>query len=617
MSRTNSGASSTWRLRSLGAVVAVAITCQRPEIPNAAANDLRQSAGRAEEGEVRVAIEARTAMWRPSADDGPALEVAAFGEVGRAPSVPGPLLRVPVGSMVAITLHNRLTDTLLVSGISDPTTSDTVLVAPGATATARFRAARAGLFGYAGRTRRGTNDWFGGRGGQLTGVIAVDSANAPTDRIFAITGWNGAPPIGGDSTFILAMNGKMWPHTEPMRASVGDSLHWRVINFAGSIHPMHLHGTYFRVDARGTRTGDTAYTREAQRLAVTEVLREKESMTITWSPERSGRWLFHCHDAFHVTHEQDTDLPVAARMWASALRGDTTPLPRAAAPSGMAHGMAGLVLGIDVTGPAPEVPPADPRRIDLTVQERPRVYGNESGLGFVGARPGSVPADSITIPGPPLILTLGEPVAITVHNRLSTETAVHWHGMELESYFDGVAGWSGAPGRVAPPIAPNDSFVARFTPPRAGTFIYHSHASEVRQISSGMYGPLIVLPPGQRWEAARDRVVIFAVEGTGDSAAVVAHRDRTPLRRGVPHRLRFINITAADVVDVEAVQGDRPLPWRVVAKDGADLPRPVPGPARFSMAPGETMDVEVTPARGTITLRVKSFNNFDAVFEVR
>ncbi|MBL8983923.1 MAG: multicopper oxidase domain-containing protein, partial [Gemmatimonadetes bacterium] len=581
MPRSNPGASSSWRLRSLGAVVAVAITCQRPEVPNATANDLRQSAGREQGGEVHVALEARTAMWHPSADDGPGLEVAAFGEVGQAPTVPGPLVRVPVGTMVAITMHNRLADTLLVSGISNPTTSDTVLVAPGATATARFRAARAGLFGYAGRTRRGANQWFGGRGGQLTGVIAVDSANAPADRIFAITAWNGAPPIGGDSTFLLTMNGKMWPHTEPLRASVGDSIHWRVINFAGSVHPMHLHGTYFRVDARGTRTGDTAYARDEQRLAVTELLREKESMTITWSPERSGRWLFHCHDAFHVTHEQETNLPVAARMWASALRGDTTPLPREPMPSGMAHGMSGLVMGIDVTGPAPEVPPAKPRRIDLTVQERPRVYGAESGLGFVSARPGAVPADSITIPGPALVLTRGEPVAITVHNRLSTATAVHWHGMELESYFDGVAGWSGAPGRVAPPIAPNDSFVARFTPPRAGTFIYHSHASEVHQISSGMYGPLIVLPPGQRWDAERDRVVIFAVAGTGDSAQVVAHHDRRPLRAGTTYRLRFINITAADLVAAEGLANEQAASWRVVAKDGADLPRPRNGEARL------------------------------------
>ena len=44
---------------------------------------------------------------------------------------------------------------------------------------------------------------------------------------------------------------------------------------------------------------------------------------------------------------------------------------------------------------------------------------------------------------------------------------MHWHGIELESYYDGVAGFGGSARRVTPVIAPRDSFYARFTPPRA------------------------------------------------------------------------------------------------------------------------------------------------------
>jgi manganese oxidase len=40
--------------------------------------------------------------------------------------------------------------------------------------------------------------------------------------------------------------------------------------------------------------------------------------------------------------------------------------------------------------------------------------------------------------GPTLVLRRGEPVAITLVNRLSEATSIHWHGMELESYYDGV-----------------------------------------------------------------------------------------------------------------------------------------------------------------------------------
>ena len=57
--------------------------------------------------------------------------------------------------------------------------------------------------------------------------------------------------------------------------------------------------------------------------------------------------------------------------------------------------------------------------------------------------------DSVEIPGSPLVLTRGELTYITIVNRLSAATAVHWHGMELPSYYDGVTGLSGnAAGRA-------------------------------------------------------------------------------------------------------------------------------------------------------------------------
>lgn len=346
----------------LGFAALALAACRPAEPPFTTANDLRATAGTTNGREVTVALEARPARWRPAADDGPALEVAAFGEVGRAPSVPGPLIRVAAGTTVAISLVNHLADTIQVIGLLDPRTSDTLVVAPGATGQARFRADRPGLYGYGGRTRRGVVQ-SRGLGGQLAGVIAIDSAGAPADRIFAISAWSGPiVPTTGDSSFVLAINGKMWPHTERLRLAVGDSAHWRVINLAGSFHPMHLHGAYFRVDARGVWTGDTAYRVAERRQAVTETLRAGETMTIAWSPSRPGHWLFHCHDAFHVTHQMDADLSVAAPIWAAELRGEAK--PAVTTPShpdpGTVHRMAGLVLGIEVAGEPPSVTPRPP-----------------------------------------------------------------------------------------------------------------------------------------------------------------------------------------------------------------------------------------------------------------
>ena len=85
--------------------------------------------------------------------------------------------------------------------------------------------------------------------------------------------------------------------------------------------------------------------------------------------------------------------------------------------------------------------------------------------------------------GPPIVLTRGVPVAIDVVNHLKEATAVHWHGIELQdSYYDGVSGYSGAGARLAPMIDPGQTFEVRMTPPRAGTFIYHTHMFDVYQL---------------------------------------------------------------------------------------------------------------------------------------
>ena len=91
-------------------------------------------------------------------------------------------------------------------------------------------------------------------------------------------------------------------------------------------------------------------------------------------------------------------------------------------------------------------------------------------------------------------MTRGEPTEITVVNHLDAPTTILWHGLELDSCYDGVAG-GGAGNQITPAIQPGASFVARFTPNPAGTFIYHTHAADPSQLSGGVYGALIVLEP--------------------------------------------------------------------------------------------------------------------------
>ncbi len=208
----------------------------------------------------------------------------------------------------------------------------------------------------------------------------------------------------------------------------------------------------------------------------------------------------------------------------------------------------------------------------------------------------------MSIPGPPIILTRGQPVAIRVRNTLAEPLAVHWHGIELQSYFDGVPGVSGSAGHIMPPIAPGSSFVARFTPPRAGTFIYHSHIDDVRQLSSGLYGPLIVLEPGQSFDPETDRIMLLSSGGPAYDASLLlngsAHPEPIELRAGTKYRFRFINIMAPNPpLAVSLLSGDAPVSWRAIAKDGADLPsgQATTRPAQQVIAVGETYDFEFQP----------------------
>jgi FtsP/CotA-like multicopper oxidase with cupredoxin domain len=151
---------------------------------------------------------------------------------------------------------------------------------------------------------------------------------------------------------------------------------------------------------------------------------------------------------------------------------------------------------------------------------------------------------------------------------------------------------------VTPGIDPGGSFVAEMTPPRAGTFIYHTHFDDDRQLRAGLYGPLIVLEPGETYNPEKDRVLLVSTRGRG---APQLNGGRTPsmqLKTGQTYRFRLINITLNNSSpELRLTSGDRVLSWRAIAKDGAALPpaRATVRPAAQVVTVGETRDFEFTP----------------------
>jgi FtsP/CotA-like multicopper oxidase with cupredoxin domain len=187
--------------------------------------------------------------------------------------------------------------------------------------------------------------------------------------------------------------------------------------------------------------------------------------------------------------------------------------------------------------------------------------------------------------------------------------------MELESYYDGVVGWGTDGHRITPAIQPGGSFRVRFTPPRSGTFIYHTHLNDEVQLGGGLYGPLIVLEPGAKFDTANDHIFIISRGGADELKAprlLNGNADDPPTlywQKGQRNRLRLIDITANNPA-LFSLQGSKGLmQWRAVAKDGADLPanQAVMQDSQQLLFEGETYDFEFqAQERGSLRLEVGS-----------
>jgi FtsP/CotA-like multicopper oxidase with cupredoxin domain len=560
-------------------------------------NDNRTPSGRRTGNTLELHLEARLAGWRPDLDVDSAVTVQVFSELGEEARIPGPLLRAEQGMQIRVSIRNSIPDsTLVVYGFG----ADTLRIPSGETRETQYLAGAPGTYLYWGTTsaRESTSTRMG-RDGQLTGAIVIDPAGVKPDareRIFVMTVIDILPdsttPEPREDIWELAINGLSWPHSERMEYAVGDTVRWRWLNGSYLPHPMHLHGYHFRVLTKGDGRNDTHFAPDRILDVVTEHMSSGTTFSMDWVPTRAGNWLFHCHMAPHITPFPERPDSVRAHDAHDVAQHAT-------------RGMAGLVLGITTTHRTTGTgvtPPTPARQLRLFAQETPTDSAHARAYGYVLQQGAEPRADSIVVPGPPLVLTRGETTAITVVNRTSALTTVHWHGMELESAYDGVAGWSGAGPNIAPLIAPGDSFVVAFTPPRAGTFIYHTHMDESAQLRSGMYGPMLVVEPGATFDPARDLVFMIgeAVEGAGVAATLNGKREPADitLAAGTTYRLRLINILPADVASISLNADSVPVSWTPISKDGADLPTALRNlvPASLREGVGETYDFAWTPA---------------------
>jgi len=595
-----------------------------PRAADIAANDNTIAGGRLAGGVLHLDLVARHGMWYPDGPGTTGLPIEAFGEAGKPLQIPGPLVRVPVGTRVVATIHNELGHPLNVRGLAAPAeaASSVLRVQNAQTRTVSFVLDKAGAFGYYGSDNPGWNgnnpsqtiDTRVFRDAELSGAIVVEKPHAPrVDHVFVLGMYAPVRLTDGTPNFIYLLetiNGRSFPATEHLTYERTKTVRWAVFNASSMNHPMHLHGFFYRIDR------PNAYDE------VTHAFRPGEAEELSWNADRAGNWMFHCHIMDHISrhmsiHDMLTHKPAPHDI------NDNTVAERFHLPN---QPMGGMVIAVRVAphpGDRAAVATTAPRRLSLLLDSHDEPHEPYPGLmkDTIALQDGAATTTSTGDLGPTIVLTQAQPVAIAVVNRTREQTSMHWHGIALDdSYYDGGSGMGMAMNgeRMSPPIDPGATFVARFAPPDAGTFMYHAHMDDGWQLGSGLDGPLIVMPPGEKLDPSTDHVVMISesYEKAGSPfVAIGGSLAPAPLTMavGVPQRLRLGLLTlGGQNFVVSLVDAGHVARWTPIAKDGRDLPGELrrEAPASNAMTIGETRDFRFVPAHaGRLDLNVYDLDN--------
>ena len=116
---------------------------------------------------------------------------------------------------------------------------------------------------------------FDGRGGVSSGRVLPLTLSAGT---------NGAWTI----------NGQAYHDAEPLRFALGERVRFQFRNMSMLRHPMHLHGHFFQLI-------DRASGRVSGPIKDTVIVEPMMgAVDVEWVADNPGRWLLHCHHAYHM-----------------------------------------------------------------------------------------------------------------------------------------------------------------------------------------------------------------------------------------------------------------------------------------------------------------------------
>ncbi len=194
------------------------------------------------------------------------------------------------------------------------------------------------------------------------------------------------------------------------------------------------------------------------------------------------------------------------------------------------------------------------------------------------------------VPAPTIHVEVGDTVRINFQNDLHESTDIHFHGIRVPNYMDGVDPFT------QPAIPPGESFVYEFEALEPAVGIYHSHHNAQEQIPDGLFGAFLIgeMPIPEylkdKGYTKVDKTVNMVLNDAGviglslNGKSFPATEPYT-LRKGEVMMVHYLN----EGLTAHPMHMHQPMGW-IIAKDGIPLDFPMPGDT-INIAPGERYTV--------------------------
>lgn len=107
--------------------------------------------------------------------------------------------------------------------------------------------------------------------------------------------------MGSMAPYAWNLDNAPWPNRRPLTVAEGERVTLEIMNHSMMAHPMHLHGHHFQVTSLNGRALNGA-------VRDTVLVPPMATVGISFDADNPGRWLFHCHNLYHMATGMMTEV---------------------------------------------------------------------------------------------------------------------------------------------------------------------------------------------------------------------------------------------------------------------------------------------------------------------